>query len=210
MNIASINWTETRIYFHHCIGNSAVSYTSSVFSFKLRRWSTNFAKRLLRALLLFIPLPLPLPCRVWLLKPPLPHVSFWGFDNGLEEIPRFSLMSTSLSMHPLSGLAVDDDGWEGRTRVRLFRLLCLISVHRSSVEDESFSLLSFSSSLSSDPRLSITWFCLLERTFRWMRCDLVTNEPGVSLRLLTSASDCRWTTFAIEAWICQKSYQMTT
>lgn len=171
-----------------------------MFSSKLRRWSTNLDNRPLRELLLL--LPPPLPCRVWLLKPPLPQVSFLGFGTCLE-IARFSLLiSISLSMHPPSGLAIDDEGWEGRTLVHLFRLLCRSSVHRSSAEDESFSLLSFSSSLSSDPWISITWFCLLEWMFLWLRCDLVTNAPGVSLRLLTSASDCRWTTFAIEAWIC--------
>lgn len=171
-----------------------------MFSSKLRRWSTNLDNRPLRELLLL--LPPPLPCRVWLLKPPLPQVSFLGFGTCLE-IARFSLLiSISLSRHPPSGLAIDDEGWEGRTLVHLFRLLCRSSVHRSSAEDESFSLLSFSSSLSSDPWISITWFCLLEWMFLWLRCDLVTNAPGVSLRLLTSASDCRWTTFAIEAWIC--------
>lgn len=171
-----------------------------MFSSKLRRWSTNLDSRLLRELLLL--LPPPLPCRVWLLKPPLPQVSFLCFETCLE-IPRFSLLiSMSLSLPP-SGLAMEDEGWEGRTLAHLFRLFCLCSVLRSSAEDESFSLLSLSSSLSSDP--SIVWVCLLEWMFRWLRCDLVRNTPGVSLRLLTSASDCRWTTFAIEAWICQKS-----
>lgn len=129
---------------------------------------------------------------------------FTGFDTCLEKIPHlFLLIFISLSVQLPSRLTIDDKGWEGRGLACLFPLLSLSSVERSSEEDKSFSPLApFSSSLSSDP--SISWFCLLGWTIRWLRCDLVTNASGVSLpRLFPSASDCRWTTFAIEAWIYQ-------
>lgn len=152
--------------------------------------------------------PLALPCRVWLRVPARPQASISGFQTRPGDIPLFSLLtSKSFSMQPPSELAADEEGWEDLVPARLLRLLCLSSVPRSSAEDES--LLSFSSSLSSDPWSSMPrQFRRLEWVFRLLRCDLVVYVPGVlpSWRLLTRASDCRCKIWAIDAWICSTKH----
>lgn len=154
----------------------------------------------------FLLLPFMPPCLVWLLVPPLPQASISGFHTSPGEIPLVSLVaSKSFSGHSTSA---DEEGNDERTPVLFLRRLCLTSVPRSSAEDESLPpLLSCSSSLSSEPWWSVPreFRLLLVEGLRF-RCDLVINPPAGSLpsvRLLTSASDCRWRIWAMDAWICQ-------
>lgn len=141
--------------------------------------------------------------------PAPPQASISGFQTGPEEVPLLSLVaSMSFSMPPPSVFAVDGEGWESWPPALLLHLLCLISVPRSSVEDESlFSSGLFSSSLSSDPSCSVTRECLL---LEYARANL--DEECLSLpvlRFVTSASDCRCKTWAIDAWICATIWQPT-
>lgn len=181
-----------------------LSLKTSSFSSRLRRCSTNLDKRLLLEFLLE---PLVPPWRVWLLVPPLPQASISVFQMIPGETPLLTLpASTSFSMHSPSA---EEEGFLWRDPLRLLRRLCLTSAPLSSAEPESFPpLLSFSSSLSSEPWLLLprAFFRLLDGADLRFRCDLVVNPPAKSLpavRLLTSASDCRWIIWAMDAWICQ-------
>lgn len=181
---------------------TASPYTSSLFSFRLRRYSTNFDKRVLRELLLLQPLAM--PCRVWLRAPPRPQASISELHTRPGEIPLFS---RRFSVHPPFELITDDEGWDDRKPGRLLSLLGLTSVCLSSAEGDFVPvlLLSFSSSLSSNPWSSVAReFRLLWKAFRLLRWDLTINASCVSFpseRLLIRASDCRSNIWAIDAWI---------
>lgn len=110
--------------------------TSSSFSSKFRKYSTNLERRLFRV---FLPLPpLTLPYRVWLRMPPFPQDSLSVLPTSPADTPMDSLFtSESFSSAPPSALAAAEEGWENRAPPHLLALFGLTSVQRSSAEDES-------------------------------------------------------------------------
>lgn len=157
-------------------------------------WSMSLETRVFLELLLA----LLLPCRVWLLMPPRPHVKISEVPIGT---PVTSLLGVSTSLSSPSALL---DGSEDR--LHLFCLLGLTSCSCSSLEDESLPTSLVTSSSSFSESCGSNDFLRLPLRFLVFACDLLVNTAVVALavvRFFPNASSWRWDVWAIEAWICE-------
>lgn len=178
-------------------------FTFASFSFECWRDSISFETLLLlQSLPLRPPRLLYLFCVFWLRMPPFPQARISELPISAVAPSDSLFISESFSSQPALALPAVEP-WENRPP-NLLGLFGLTSALWSSPEDESLSSWPLASSSSSDPWGSTRWFL---RLLKFLLPDLLINAVGVALDVLflPSASVCRLSVWAIEAWICWQS-----